>query len=463
MRFIKNLQRFPPITSRLAVSLLMLSGYCQAGIPNYIGTSWDVGSGWRTASVSKLDIDGNNILGSDGWYCFGGSPTSSQVPGYINAWTATGSIYAGNSNYAKIDNPVTTPGTSPSTETSGTANPNPGANSPAVILTFTLAGNVPQNIRIGMMIDNLDTVAYNPSSLSLVSLTTGASASANVTSSQNSKYADRIPDWVFFEIDGGVSGEQYEIQAYGSAAGIATMGAVAFDSISPTVIEYLRGGGQTIAEIHTPPSYFTDVAGQPYSNAANLFSIDGISAGCGTSPPAFCPSTVLARGDMAILIVRAVYVAVGGAGNANNFACTQTPYFSDVPNSAYYFCAVQRLYELGITAGCGGGNYCPSVSATNSDVAIYSWRGGQCALSGAQNNCGNGSPPSGSYPVTPQYFADVPSSDYLFPFVQNAVSVGVTPTVVNGCPAGSFCETNGMARWVSAEWITRYILGDFNL
>ena len=49
--------------------------------------------------------------------------------------------------------------------------------------------------------------------------------------------------------------------------------------------------------------------------------------------------------------------------------------FSDVPTSASYHDDVESLVEAGITAGCGGGNFCPTNAVTRAQMAQFLTRG----------------------------------------------------------------------------------------
>ncbi len=48
-----------------------------------------------------------------------------------------------------------------------------------------------------------------------------------------------------------------------------------------------------------------------------------------------------------------------------------TATFSDVPTSSPQFRFVQALYAAGITAGCGGGNFCPNDPVTRGQMAVF--------------------------------------------------------------------------------------------
>jgi hypothetical protein len=48
-----------------------------------------------------------------------------------------------------------------------------------------------------------------------------------------------------------------------------------------------------------------------------------------------------------------------------------TATFGDVPTSHPFFRYVEALVASGITAGCGGGNYCPDAALTRGQMAVF--------------------------------------------------------------------------------------------
>jgi hypothetical protein len=48
---------------------------------------------------------------------------------------------------------------------------------------------------------------------------------------------------------------------------------------------------------------------------------------------------------------------------------TQT--FGDVPDTFLYYKAIEALSASGITAGCGGGNFCPAGNVTRGEMAAF--------------------------------------------------------------------------------------------
>lgn len=226
--------RFSPISGLISVCALaaVLTAGCitpAKAIPVITspGSLMDLGAGWRTSSISKdgLDLDGNGVLGNDGYWTFGAN-ASTLKPSYIGSVTITGSVYGGNSSYARIDNPTTTPGPSPTTFISGALNP--FVNGAYADFSFTLTGTVPSLIRVGLMIDNLDVAGYNPSGLKIVDVTDDVSSPLIATT--GTEFNDRIPDWVFFDISGASAGEVFNVDVYSGSNGCNCLGAISFGS-----------------------------------------------------------------------------------------------------------------------------------------------------------------------------------------------------------------------------------------
>jgi hypothetical protein len=73
----------------------------------------------------------------------------------------------------------------------------------------------------------------------------------------------------------------------------------------------------------------------------------------------------------------------GTNDNTNSFAGAKVVYrlsvspapatadFADVPTSHPFFQFVEALYHSGITAGCGGGNFCPDNPLTRGQMAVF--------------------------------------------------------------------------------------------
>ena len=67
---------------------------------------------------------------------------------------------------------------------------------------------------------------------------------------------------------------------------------------------------------------------------------------------------------MAVFLLRAKY----GSGYSPPAA---TGVFADVPLNYWAVHWIEQLAAEGITAGCGGGNYCPETQVTRDQMAVF--------------------------------------------------------------------------------------------
>jgi hypothetical protein len=79
------------------------------------------------------------------------------------------------------------------------------------------------------------------------------------------------------------------------------------------------------------------------------------------------PSGTRRRRGLAVALVLAL-LAVPAAVLASH-------QFGDVPTSNPFHANISRLVDTGITAGCGGGNYCPKSAVTREQMAAFLTRG----------------------------------------------------------------------------------------
>lgn len=194
----------------------------------YVGTLTDTAAAWRTASAANaaFALTPADIFGRDGYFLPGGEGVALR-PGYVTAFGGSSNVFGGNAGYAAIDNPLTTPGATPTTLVTGTFNPFPGTGGTATTFAFTVGANAPALIRVGILTDNLDVAGFDPAAVQLVSSVAGASPDIDLTGAAAN---DGRPDLTFFDIRGGVAGETFVVTTTGGSAGCACVGGVAFDS-----------------------------------------------------------------------------------------------------------------------------------------------------------------------------------------------------------------------------------------
>jgi hypothetical protein len=187
---------------------------------------------------------------------------------------------------------------------------------------------------------------------------------------------------------------------------------------------------------------FNDVpSSDPYFDYVSLMNTDGITAGCSTTPSLYCPNTPVTRAQMSVFIVAAINRALG-----TSLTYTQTPYFQDVPSASTYFPFVQRIKDLGITAGCSTSPalFCPDDSISQGQMAVFMIVGWML-----ENNLS-----TFTYSTTP-YFTDVQPGDIYFKFVQKMRDLGIG----TGCSQTQYCESSAVTRDQMAPMIMRSLLG----
>jgi predicted outer membrane repeat protein len=101
-----------------------------------------------------------------------------------------------------------------------------------------------------------------------------------------------------------------------------------------------------------------------YAPWVKQLAAEGITAGCGNGN--FCPQTVVNRAQMAIFLLRAKH----GSTYSPPAVGADTG-FGDVPLDATYAPWVKQLAAEGITAGCGGGNFCPLQNVNRAQMATF--------------------------------------------------------------------------------------------
>jgi hypothetical protein len=130
-------------------------------------------------------------------------------------------------------------------------------------------------------------------------------------------------------------------------------------------------------------------------------------------------------------------VSLEGLGYAPP-ACT-APVFGDVPCSDPFAPWINELANptRAITAGCGGGNYCPAGPVTREQMAAFLLRthGGAAYVP----------PPC----VVPTFF-DVPCSSNFSSWVNELALRGIT----SGCGGGNYCPADAVTRGQMAVFLS---------
>lgn len=121
-------------------------------------------------------------------------------------------------------------------------------------------------------------------------------------------------------------------------------------------LEIIQRGTLTQFADVTPDNFAFDGASQMRTRA--------LTDGCATNPLRFCPGAYVTRGQIAVFVIRA---ALG----TDEFEFPSEPYFADVPPTHPFFKWIQKFRELGYTNGCSDTGFCPGDYATREQIAVF--------------------------------------------------------------------------------------------
>ena len=156
---------------------------------------------------------------------------------------------------------------------------------------------------------------------------------------------------------------------------------------------------------------------------------NAVTAGCGGGN--FCPNASVTRAQMAVFLLKAKH----GSGYAPP-AATGTA-FTDVPLGSFAAEWIEQLAEEGITAGCGGGKYCPNNPVTRAQMAVF--------LLKAKHGSGYVPPPATGV------FSDVLIASPFAPWIEQLAEEGITA----GCGGGKYCPNNPNTRGQMAVFLVK--------
>lgn len=182
----------------------------------------------------------------------------------------------------------------------------------------------------------------------------------------------------------------------------------------------------------------TDAAAQTFSDVPSSYwaytyieslAASGITTGCGAGN--YCPTDAVSRSQMAVFLER------GMRGAAYRPPAATGAIFGDVGAGDFAASYIEQLFRDGITAGCGGGNYCPNVQVTRDQMAVFLLRA----------KYGSGYRP----PQAAGVFSDVPVSYWAASWIERLAAEGITA----GCGGGKYCPGSPVNRDQMAVFLVR--------
>ena len=111
--------------------------------------------------------------------------------------------------------------------------------------------------------------------------------------------------------------------------------------------------------------------------------------------------------------------------------------FPDVPCPSLFADWIEALADAGITAGCGGGNFCPLAAIRRDQMAVF-------LLKAAHGSAFTPPACSGDFP-------DVPCPSLFADWIEALADEGVTA----GCGAGLFCPAAAVTRAQMAVFLLK--------
>jgi hypothetical protein len=113
--------------------------------------------------------------------------------------------------------------------------------------------------------------------------------------------------------------------------------------------------------------------------------------------------------------------------------------FPDVPCPSLFADWIEQLAAEGVTAGCGGGLYCPDGSVTRRQMAVF--------LLKTKEGSGYAPPPAVGI------FGDVPPDDAFAPWIEELYNRGIT----GGCQASPllYCPAAASTRGQMAVFLVK--------
>jgi hypothetical protein len=221
----------------------------------------------------------------------------------------------------------------------------------------------------------------------------------------------------------------------GSQTATLTIDPVAFSDAGSYDVVVTDSCGSVTSNTATLSVEFDDVPlSNPFHDDIITIATAGITTGC--TATSYCPSANGSRAEMAVLLLKAKF------GSDHVPPPPGGQIFNDVPPGSFAEEWIAELAGLGITAGCGNGNYCPDAPVTRAEMAVFLLK----TLLG-----------SGYVPLQATgIFSDVPSDNFAIDWIEDLYLRGITA----GCGTGPlrYCPDQAVPREQMATFIVRTFL-----
>jgi hypothetical protein len=129
-----------------------------------------------------------------------------------------------------------------------------------------------------------------------------------------------------------------------------------------TFDELLSTGATKTWTLHIGDSFPDAINTNPFYGFIETIYHKGITGGCGGGD--YCPGSSATRAQMAVFLLK-------GKHGSSYVPPPCTGIFGDVTCPSTFADWIEELAAEGITGGCGGGNYCPDNAVTRAQMAVF--------------------------------------------------------------------------------------------
>jgi plastocyanin len=240
-----------------------------------------------------------------------------------------------------------------------------------------------------------------------------------------------------------ITGTNFVVGATVTIGGVAATGVVFVSGTSLTAVTPLLPAGALDDVTVTNPdtqsgtlaagwlSDFSDVPqGDQFHDFVEKLIRNGVTAGCGGGM--YCRDNSVRRDQMAVFLLKAKL-------GSSHVPPSCTGVFPDVPCPGQFTDWIEELASLNITAGCGGGNYCPGDPVTRQQMAVFLLK----------TEHGSGYVP----PACAGLFDDVPCPSQFADWIERLAAENVT----GGCSTSPplYCPTTPNTRGQMAVFLVK--------
>jgi len=160
----------------------------------------------------------------------------------------------------------------------------------------------------------------------------------------------------------------------------------------------------------------------------------GITSGCAVNPLQYCPDEAVTRGQLAVLLLRALHGSSYTPPPAG-----ASIIFGDVPASYWSAAWIEQLAREGIAGGCGEARYCPESAVTRAQMAVLLLKtkyGPAYTPPQVESDTG---------------FSDVPADHWAAAWIRQIAAEGLT----GGCASGLYCPESPVTRAQTAVFLAK--------